>query len=82
MGHEQTFGDTTKKVRYWGLSGRNRWESGHRNSKVCCWGQSGRTGDMAGESVVSHKQTQDSLSGRAWPPAQTEVAVAREPSFL
>ncbi len=26
-------------------------------TEVRCWGQSGRSGDMAGESVVSHKRT-------------------------
>ena len=31
--------------------------NGHRGSNVCCQGQSRRAGDVAGESVVSHKET-------------------------
>ncbi len=53
LGQKQTFGDTTRKVRSWGLSGRNRRESGHRHSNVRCWGQSECIGDMVEESVVS-----------------------------
>ncbi len=56
-GQERTIGDTTRRVCSWGSSGRNRRESGHRNSKVRYRGQSRRTGNMAGESVVSQKRS-------------------------
>ncbi len=40
------------------VRGRNRRESGHRRSNVCCQGRSSRAGDMALTSACSHKQTQ------------------------
>ncbi len=44
-------------VRSSGQSRRIRPETGHRHSKVRCWGQSGRTGDMALTSASSQLQT-------------------------
>jgi len=57
VGQERTFGDTTRKVCCWGWSGRISPKSGHRPVNVRSWGRCRRTGDMAGESVVSQKVT-------------------------
>ena len=56
LGQEQTFGDTTRNVCSQVQSGRNRRESGHRQSKVRCWGQSGRTGDLVRTAACSARR--------------------------
>ncbi len=37
-GHKRSFGDTTRKVCSWWLSGRNRGKSGHWHLNVRSWG--------------------------------------------
>ncbi len=56
LGHNRKSRSLARHVCSCGLSRHFPWKCRHRRSNVCCRGQSGRTPDMAGTSLISQKE--------------------------